>query len=126
MSFIQRFAIAVTTAADGSFTGYSERVTGRITSIRYVKDGSNGFADGSSFTLTAEATGESIWSETAVNASTTRAPRQATHSTAGAASLYAAAGQAITDKIALANDRVKVVIASGGNAKIGAFYVTVE
>lgn len=126
MSFIQRLAIAVTTAADGSFTGYSDRVTGRIMSIRYVKDGSNGFADGSSITLTAEATGESIWSETAVNASATRAPRQATHSIAGAASLFAAAGTAVTDKIALANDRVKVVIASGGNAKVGTFYVTVE
>lgn len=126
MSFIQRLAIAVTTAADGSFTGYSERVTGRVSSVRYVKDGVIGFADGSSFTLTAEATGESIWSESAVNASATRAPRQATHSTAGAASLFAAAGQAVTDKIALANDRVKVVIASGGNAKVGTFYVTVE
>jgi hypothetical protein len=126
MSFIQRFAIAVTTAADGSFTGYSDRITGRVLSVRYVKPVSGGFDDGSTITITAEATGETIWGEANVNASTTRAPRAATHSTAGAASLYAAAGQAVTDKIALANDRVKVVIASGGNVKAGTFYVTVE
>lgn len=126
MSYIQRFSVAVMTAADGSFTGYSERITGRIVSVRYAKDGSNAFSDGVDFNLTAEATGETIWAENDVNASATRAPRQATHSTAGVASLFAAAGQAVTDKIALANDRVKFVIASGGNAKAGTFYVTVE
>jgi hypothetical protein len=57
--------------------------------MRYVK---TDFADGSSFTITSEATGETIWSESSVNASATRAPRQATHSTAGVASLYAASG----------------------------------
>lgn len=126
MSYIQRFAVAVTTAADGSATVYSDRITGRVLSIRYVKPGSGGFDDGSTITMTAEATGETIWAESNVNASATRAPRQATHSTAGVASLYAAAGQAVTDKVALANDRVKVVIASGGNAKTATFYITVE
>lgn len=126
MSYIQRLAIPVTTAADGSFTGYSDRVTGKISAVRYVKPQSGGFDDGSTITLTAEATGEAIWSEANVNASATRAPRQATHSVAGAASLYAAAGAAVTDQVALANDRVKVVIASGGNAKAGTIYVTCE
>lgn len=126
MSYAQRFIIPITTAADGSATAFSDTITGKISAIRYVKDGSNGFADGSSFAVTAEATGEAIWSESAVNASATRAPRQATHSTAGVAALYAAAGTAVNDKIALANDRVKIVITSGGNAKVGTFHVTVE
>lgn len=125
MSYVQRLTIPVTTAADGSATVYSDHVTGKVVSVRYVKDGSNGFDNGSTFTLTAESTGETIWSESNVNASATRAPRQATHSTAGAAALYAAGGAAVNDMIALAFDRVKVVIASGGNAKAGTFYVTV-
>jgi hypothetical protein len=54
------------------------------------------------------------------------APRQATHSTAGAAALYAAAGTAVNDKIALANDRIKIVIASGGNTKTGVFHFVIE
>jgi len=123
MSRASREVIAVTTAADGSATAYSGVVTGKVSTVRYVK---TDFADGSTITLTAEATGETIWTEANVNASATRAPRQATHSTAGAASLYAAAGAAVNDKIALANDRVKVVIASGGNVKTGTFHVVIE
>jgi hypothetical protein len=123
MSYAQRLVIPVTTAADGSATVYSDVVTGRISAIRYVK---TDFADGSTITATAEATGESIWAESSVNASATRAPRQATHSIAGAAALYAAGGAAVLDKIALSNDRVKIVIASGGNVKSGTFHVVIE
>lgn len=124
MSIVKRLAaIAVTTIADGSATAYSEVCTGKVSTIRYVK---TDFDNGSTITLTSEATGETIWTEAAVNASATRAPRQATHSTAGAAALYAAAGQAVNDKIALANDRVKIVIASGGNVKTGTFHIVLE
>lgn len=123
MSYAQRIAVAVTTAADGSATAYSEVVTGKLSQIRYVK---TDFADASTFTITAEATGETLWSESNVNASATRAPRQATHSTAGAASLYAAGGAAVNDKIALAQDRIKIVIAAGGNVKTGTFHFVLE
>lgn len=123
MSYAERHAVAVTTAADGSATAYSPVVTGKLSQIRYVK---TDFADGSTFTITSEATGETLWSESAVNASATRAPRQATHSTAGAAALYAAGGAAVNDKIALANDRIKIVIASGGATKTGTFHFILE
>lgn len=124
MSFAQRIAVSVTTIADGSATAYSsEVVTGKLSQIRYVK---TDFADGSTFTITSEATGETLWTETGVNASTTRAPRQATHGTDGVASLYAAAGTAVQDKIALANDRIKIVIANGGNVTTGTFHFVLE
>lgn len=124
MSYAQRLAaIAVTTAADGSATAYSDVCTGKVSTIRYVK---GDFDNGSTITLTSEATGETIWTEANVNASTTRAPRQATHSTAGAAALYAGGGAAVNDKIALANDRIKIVIAAGGNVKSGTFHIVME
>lgn len=123
MSFAQRQEVSVATIADGSATAYSGVVTGKLSQIRYVK---TDFADGSTITITAEATGETLWAEAAVNASTTRAPRQATHSTAGAAALYAAGGAAVNDKIALANDRIKIVIANGGNVKTGTFHFVLE
>ncbi|MBS1198152.1 MAG: hypothetical protein H6R18_1937 [Proteobacteria bacterium] len=121
--YAQRHAVAVTTAADGSATAYSPVLTGLLSQIRYVK---TDFADGSTITITAEATGETLWTETAVNASATRAPRQATHTTAGAAALYAAGGAAVNDKIALANDRIKIVIADGGDSKSGTFHFILE
>jgi len=71
-------------------------------------------------------TGETLWTEENVDSSATRAPRQATHSTAGVAALYAGSGQAVNDKIVLAADRVKIVIASGGDTKTGTFHIVVE
>lgn len=123
MSYATRQTIAVTTAADGSATAYSEVFTGKISQIRYVK---TDFATGVDFTITLEATGETVWTQLNVDATATVAPRQATHSTAGVAALYAAAGSAVNDKIAAASDRLKIVIASGGNAKTGTFYLVTE
>lgn len=120
---IQRLVVPVTTIADGSATAYSPVVSGRIETIRYVK---TDFDDGVDFTITAEATGETIWSQVDVNASATVAPRQPTHSTAGVAALYAAVGQAVNDGVVVANDRVKIVIAQGGNVKSGTFHIVVS
>ncbi len=124
MAYARRLTVSVTTAADGSATAYSDFIAhGALSQIRYVKAT---FADGVDFTITAEATGETLWAEENVNASATRAPRQATHSTAGVAALYAGSGTAVLDKIVLANDRIKIVIASGGNATTGTFHFVVE
>lgn len=121
---MKRFTISVTTAADGTATAYSpRRISGKINQIEYVK---GDFADGVDFTIEGEATGIDLWVEANVNASAVRAPRQATHTNAGVAALYAASGTAVLDKIALANDRVKITIAQGGNAKTGTFHVLVD
>ena len=118
--YAQRHIVSITTAADGSATAYSPVVTGVLSQIRYVK---TDFTDGVDFTITAEATGETLWTELNVNASATKAPRQPVHGTDGVASLYAAGGTAVQAPIALANDRVKIVIAAGGATKIGAFHI---
>lgn len=120
---IKRYIVAVTTVADGSATAYSPVLSGRLSQIRYVK---TDFADGVDFTITAEGTGETLWAEDNVNASATRAPRQATHSTVGVAALYAGSGQAVNDKIVLAADRVKIVIVTGGNVTTGTFHIVTE
>jgi hypothetical protein len=127
---MRRFKVTVTTAADGSATAYSPRLAGKIHQIEYVKDtasaGANAYADTVDFTITGEATGISLWSQANVTASVAKAPRIGTHSTAGAALLYASGGEAVPDKIALANDRVKIVLAQGGNTKVGAFHILVD
>lgn len=110
----------VTTDGAGAATAFMDAVNGQLDRIQYVK---TDFADGSTFTITQEDTGEGIWTESNVNASTARAPRQATHTILGAAALYAAAGVAVLDKIAV-NGRIKIVIASGGATKTGTFVAT--
>lgn len=126
MSYASRETVSVTTAADGTATGYSSALTGKISTIFYVKPGSGSFSDGVDFTITAETTGQNIWTENNVNASTIRAPRQATHGVDGVASLYAAAGLAVQAPIALAGERIKFAIASGGDTKNGQFIVVME
>lgn len=123
---MRQVKINVTTAADGSATVYSPKVSGAIHSIHYLKDGTTAFSDGVDFAVTAEATGEGIWTESNVNAATVRYPRAPTHSQVGVAALYAAGGTAVADKVALANDRIKVVIAQGGNAKKGQFIALID
>lgn len=123
---MRRFKVTATTASDGTVTAYSQRLSGKLHSIHYVKDGSNPYADGVDFTISAEATGESIWAETNVNASAARYPRAPTHSQAGAAALYAAGGAGVLAPVGLANDRVKIVLAQGGSAKTGAFIMLID
>src|SRR5687768_11760456 len=98
MSYAERHSVTVTTAADGSATAYlpsSGSMTGKISHLIYTKDGTTPFADGVDFVITSEATGQILWDEDNVNSSATRAVRQATHDTVGAASLYAAGGEPV-------------------------------
>lgn len=120
---IRKFTIPLTTNGSGACTAYSAYLSGFIQAIQYVK---TDFADGVDFTVTAEATGEAIWSATDQNSAVIVRPRAATHSTAGVASVYASGGTAVNDRIALGRDRVKVVIAQGGDTKTGAIIVTVD
>lgn len=118
----ERKVVTITTDSSGDAEFYTPVVTGLVKTIRYVK---TDFADGVDFTITAEDTGETIWTDTNINASETVAPRQATHDTAGDASLYAAAGEPVEDHIHLVLDRVKIVVASGGDTKVGTFHVVI-
>lgn len=120
---VRRFVVPITVDASGDAEEYTPAIYGHLVSFRYVKDD---FADGVDFIVTTETTGETLWSEESVNASATRYPRAATHSTAGAASLYAALGEAVNGKIAIGGDRIKIVVADGGNATSGTLHVLVD
>lgn len=117
----------VTATSDGSSVGthYTPFLTGYVESVQYVKDGTTPYTDGVDFTITLEATGEDVWVDTNINASEVVRPRAATCSTAGVASLYAAAGAAVNDRIAMSRDRIKIVLAQAGASKTGTFVITV-
>ena len=120
---LRRFEVTVTTDASGDATAYSPYLSGYIHSIQYEK---TDFADGVDFTITGEENGVTLWTEANVNAAKLCLPRAATHSTAGVAALYASGGTAVNDRMALSRDRVKIVVAQGGNTKTGNFVITVD
>lgn len=120
---IRAFRIPVTTDGSGDATAYSDPVFGSIQHVAYIK---TDFADGVDFAITGETTGQGIWSESNVNASTIRYPRAATHSVAGVAAAYASGGTAVNAPIVLAGERIKVVVDEGGATKTGTIVVAVE
>lgn len=120
---VRRFSVTALTDGSGNATVYSPYLSGKIASMHYVK---TDYTDGVDFTITAEATGETLWTQSNVNAAASVYPRAPTNTQVGVASLYASGGTAINDLIRLGRDRVKIVIGSGGAAHTGAFIIVVE
>ena len=129
----RRVSATLTTDASGDVTGYipsdadiaagKPKLSGRLFTLQYIK---TDFANSVDFVVTLENSSEAVLTEADVNASATRAPRQPTHGvTDGAAALYAAAGTGVFDHIVLANDRLKIVVSSGGDTKTGEFAAVV-
>lgn len=117
-------AITVTTNGDGDGVGYTTPVRGRVLQIRYVKPDSGGFADGVDFDITLEISGVVIWDQDNVNASVTVLPRQAVQDTAGAGATYDGT-RAIREPVYVADERVKIAVANGGDTTTGTFYVLI-
>lgn len=128
MSFIQRFDFTLTVNASGAATVFSSGpVTGEIRQISYTPDGSNPLDTGADLTITGEESGVPILTITNIGTSAvTFAPRQATHTVASAAALYAAGGVAVLDRIALGGERIKVVVAQGGVSMTGTLSIAVS
>ena len=119
---VQSYEVEVQTDGDGNASVSTPALNGLLDRIQYVKDGSNGFADGVDFTVTMAETGEALWSQEDVNASAVVAPRQAVHGTDGGASLYADAGEAVLDRIAVKGPAT-IAIADGGANKVAVFRI---
>lgn len=118
---VERHVVTLTTDAEGAAVGYTPAVVGQVCAVHYVK---TDFADGVDVDVTGEDTGQVIWSQDDVNASAVVAPRQASHTTAGVAALYAAGGAAVLAPIVVA-ERIKIAVAAGGDTKTGTFHVVI-
>lgn len=121
MSFARRLSVTITTNASGDGTGYINVDYGLLSQLRYAKASSGGYSDGVDIVVTIEGTGEAVLSVSNTNASATWAPRQPTHTTAGVASVYAST-DGVLDKIAIADDRIKIVVSNGGDTKVGVYH----
>ena len=114
----ERHSIPVTTDASGAATVYSSNISGRLHSLSYLK---TDFADGVDFTITLERTGQSVWTHTNINASETVYPVAAANlGTTGHASTLSEI------PIVAANDRLKIIVAAGGNVKSGTFDLVIS
>lgn len=132
MSQAERHRIALTTDTTSGVTAYTTGpgVTGKIQSIIYYQHATVPFTTTCDLTISVEGTSQVIYSTTGLDASEVISPRIPIHNTTGAvlASSTAAAAGSIatqTDYIYLANDRVKVVVASAGASKQGTVDVIV-
>lgn len=128
--FIERHVVTLTVDASGDLTTYtSANVTGRILEMRLVQPGSGGLDTGADITITGETTGTAILTITNQGAtSTTYRPRGSvipiTATGAGTAMNYAATFP-IEEYIYIANERIKVVVAAGGNALTATLHILV-
>ncbi len=123
MAYADTESVTIAVDASGDATAYTTKLyTGVVRAVSYTK---SNYANGVDFAITGDVTGQTVWTENDVNSSKTVCPKQATHSTAGVASLYAAGGTAIQADVVLVNERIKFVISSGGVSTSGAFRVIV-
>lgn len=118
---VVEWPVTLTTDASGNVTGYVGPTNGRIIEVRYDKVD---YADGVDITITGETSGKPIWAEENVNAAKTVRPRQVTHTPEGEEVAYQALWL-VYDYIVIEAERVKIVIASGGDTKSGTFTVMV-
>jgi len=121
--YITRETVIVTTAASGdgagSGIGYTTVVNGRVLAVSYVKASADSYADTVDFDIETEDSAVEIWDENNVTASKAIYPRAAVSTTAGVASAT------VVDSIPVAQERIKISVADGGNGKTGTFHVMV-
>lgn len=114
----QLHTVTATCNASGAATAYTDiPVWGEVVSIAYVK---TDYANGVDFTITGETSGVSLWTDLDINASEIVYPRVLESSNSDGAALTTRQG------VVLAGERVKIVIASGGNATSGTFRIIVR
>ena len=116
--YVRRETVAMTTATGGGATAASLPMNGKVASIQYVPTTGAVLASTADFAITNMETGEVIWTEANITAAKIVRPTRAGHTTAGATASGA-------NGVYLCNDRVKFVIAQGGNTKQATFKVSV-
>lgn len=119
MGYAQRGSVTLTTDGSGAadvtfFASDGNAFSGELGYLSLTIAGLDATAD---ITITAATTGVVLYSVTNTNVNVTKFPRAPTCDTAGVASLYAAGGEPVEDRIPLAQEGIRVVVAQGGASK---------
>lgn len=114
---IRVIQIDVLANGSGDATAYFPAATGIVHSLRYIKHGTNPYADTVDFTITCETTARGLWTQINQTASVTKFPRFVPDGIVGTA----LAALTVAERILLVNERIKVVLASAGADNEGSF-----
>jgi hypothetical protein len=117
---ISLVTIAIATDASGDFSE-NFQAQGKLLQYRYVP---GSLLTGADLTVVGATTGQSFINHSNAGTSNiSRAPRQPTHDTTGAASLYAGSGEPVEDYIVAGGEQLTFTIAEGGVSKAGTLYM---
>ena len=108
--------------ASGDGTGSFPKVTGKVHSIRYVKDDYDNTVD---FTIIGATHGVSFWTESNVTANKEVFPHAQIHNGLGTGRSYTSDNNPINAPLVLINEGLSITVAQAGNATSGTFILTV-
>jgi hypothetical protein len=114
--------ISLTVVSDGSQNADSEtdRITGYLEEIRYVKAAALNYTDGVDFTITGKSSGQNLWTQSNVNASVAKIPRKLAQDVLGADLT------GVYNRPLLIDEAVRIQLAQAGASKTGLFEIIVS
>ena len=117
---LSRFTVNVTTSAQGVAVAYSPQCNGLVRTVEYVKPQSGGLDAATDIDIIADVSGAVIWTNDDLAASKVIHPLAQAQDNTGAdiAGAYA--------PICLADERIKITVANGGDTLSGTFIFTIE
>lgn len=117
---LTQYTATITTAADGSATVYlGSAIRGYVQMFRYEP---GTLDNGTDVVITGETTGHAILTQANLGGSALNIyPRAFAHQVTDGAAVAV-----VTEPIAVYNERIKVVVAQGGNTKTGTLHVFIE
>lgn len=117
---LSRFSVAITTSASGAAVAYSPQCNGLVRTVEYVKPTSGGLDAATDIDIIADVSGAVIWTNDDLAASKVIHPLAQAQNNTGADITGAYA------PICLADERIKITVANGGDAASGTFIFTIE
>lgn len=120
MGFPQKHTVVVTTAAGGGATAFtSGPVRGTVQMITYTRSTGSPFASTVDFAITTEDTGQNLWTQANRNSTQTVYPLTEGDLNDGTESAL------VEVQMSAAFERLKIVIAQGGDTQSGTFVFVV-
>jgi len=117
---LSRFTVNVTTDDQGDAVAYSPQCNGLVRTVEYVKPTSGGLDAATDIDIIADVSGAVIWTNDDLSDSKVIHPLAQAQDNTGADIVGAYA------PICLADERIKITVANGGNTLSGQFIFTIE
>ena len=117
---LSRFTVNVTTDDQGDAVAYSPQCNGLVRTVEYVKPTSDGLDAATDIDIIADVSGAVIWTNDDLSDSKVIHPLAQAQDNTGADIVGAYA------PICLADERIKITVANGGNTLSGQFVFTIE